>query len=134
MRHIWLADFRAFMLGEMIGEAAMSKWTQHYILEGREIVPVEFLEWAEWFETNREARQLARDAREGVEVSTVFLGLDHSFSQEGPPIVFESMIFGGELDGEMQRYATYDEALAGHRELCARVDIADILAAEFIEV
>lgn len=32
---------------------------------------------------------------EGCEVSTVFLGLDHRFSDEGPPLVFESMAFWG---------------------------------------
>jgi hypothetical protein len=35
--------------------------------------------------------------REGVEVSTVFLGVDHNFFGVGGPILFETMIFGGDL-------------------------------------
>lgn len=33
---------------------------------------------------------------EGCEVSTVFLGLDHSWTPGGPPLVFETMVFGGQ--------------------------------------
>ena len=50
-------------------------------------------------------------------ISTVFLGLDHSFDVEGPPILFETMVFFsrlGALDIDMDRYATWAEAEAGH--------------------
>jgi hypothetical protein len=50
-----------------------------------------------------------------VKVSTVFLGLDHNYSLDGPPLLYETMIFGGEHDQYQERYATRDEALAGHR-------------------
>ena len=50
-------------------------------------------------------------------VSTVFLGLDHNFMGKGPPIVFESMVFGGPFNHEMWRYATWDEAVTGHERL-----------------
>lgn len=59
----------------------------------------------------------------GGHISTVWLGLDHSFSlQPRRPIIFETMIFkpGGEFGRtsvEMERYATEEEALAGHRRL-----------------
>ena len=53
----------------------------------------------------------------GIHVSTVFLGLDHSFG-EGPPLVFETMIFGGELDQYQERYSTYQQAEAGHLKAC----------------
>lgn len=47
-------------------------------------------------------------------VSTVWLGLDHSWSG-GPPLIFETMIFGGPLDQDyQQRYSTVEEARAGH--------------------
>lgn len=54
-------------------------------------------------------------------VSTIFLGLDHSFSDDGPPVLFESMIFGGPLSGEQRRYTSRADALAGHADLCAWV-------------
>ena len=55
-----------------------------------------------------------------VHVSTVWLGLDHSYDG-GPPLIFETMVFGGGLDLEMERYSTEAEALAGHAAMCARV-------------
>lgn len=51
-----------------------------------------------------------------VNVSTVFLRLDHNFFGEGPPILFETMIFGGPLDGYQLRYATWEEAEEGHEK------------------
>lgn len=58
---------------------------------------------------------------DGIQVSTVFLGLDHSMHLSGPPILFETLIIGGPLDGEQRRYATWDEAERGHAEAVARV-------------
>lgn len=48
-------------------------------------------------------------------VSTVFLGIDYSFGQ-GPPVLFEMMVFGPENDkGEVQlRCCTWDEAKELH--------------------
>lgn len=55
------------------------------------------------------------------DVSTVWLGVDHSFS-DGPPIIFETMVFGsGDGDQYMQRYATEEAARAGHAETVAIV-------------
>jgi len=55
-------------------------------------------------------------------VSTVWLGLDHSFGS-GPPLIFETMVFQnrsdmGDLDCE--RYSTEAEAIAGHERMCAK--------------
>ncbi len=50
-------------------------------------------------------------------VSTVWLGLDHSFDGKGPPIIFETMIFGGPINGYQWRYSTKEEALAGHKKV-----------------
>ena len=49
------------------------------------------------------------------DVSTVFLGIDHRIYGKGPPVLFETMIFGGPLDGEQWRYASYDDAMTGHQ-------------------
>jgi hypothetical protein len=69
--------------------------------------------WARWFEsTDRHVRQTIQG---DVTVSTVFLGLDHSFSGHGPPVLFETMAFGVEgLEHDQERYCTWDEAEAGH--------------------
>jgi hypothetical protein len=49
----------------------------------------------------------------GVNVSTVFLAIDHSFNG-GTPVLFETMIFGGEHDGYQERYTSFEEAVKGH--------------------
>ena len=53
----------------------------------------------------------------------VFLGLDHQYG-EGPPVLFETMVFGGELDQEQVRYHTWEEAAAGHAAMVERVKAA----------
>jgi hypothetical protein len=62
-----------------------------YILVGQTAVPCEeLMEWAEWFETAD--RRVFETFVGAYRVSTVFLGLDHSFGH-GPPVLFETMIF-----------------------------------------
>ena len=63
----------------------------------------------------------------GIDVSTVFLGIDHSFMEGGPPLLFETMIFGGERDGEQMRYATKSEAIAGHNQAVSEAIGAHVL-------
>jgi hypothetical protein len=56
-----------------------------------------------------------------VWVSTVFLSMDHGFSDEGPPIVFETLVFGlppdHPLRDYMRRYSTAADARRGHAEI-----------------
>lgn len=75
--------------------------------------PLTIWEWAEKFE-DTEARVVGYDEVGEAHVSTVWLGLDHAFFG-GPPLIFETMIFGGEHDMEQWRYSTEEEALAGHQ-------------------
>jgi len=83
-----------------------------YILDGHEAKPVDLMEWVQWFETAN--RQVAKTAiNDDVKVSTVFLGLDHSFG-DGPPLLFETMIFGGEHDQYQERFETWEQAEVGH--------------------
>jgi hypothetical protein len=90
----------------------------HYILDAEHhAVEVSFIEWAMWFEdiTNRLINYTQITSQ--IEVSTVFLGLDHRFHGQGPPILFETMIFAAglpDLDQYQCRYSSYDDAQAGH--------------------
>ena len=101
-----------------------------YVLRGREVVrlpdgPGSSLEWARAFEAgNRRVAETFVDLPGGdgekLRVSTVFLGIDHNFRDAGPPILFETMVFG--LSDDMQdRCATYDEAEAMHARVVAEV-------------
>lgn len=79
------------------------------------------LVWAESFE-NEDRRVEYSDIGDYI-VSTVFLGLDHSFG--GRPQWFETMVFGPEgsddHDDHMRRYETEKEARAGHEEVILEV-------------
>ncbi|MFQ5741970.1 MAG: hypothetical protein ACE5HV_00095 [Acidobacteriota bacterium] len=80
--------------------------TDKYILDGRtSILEPDLIKWAEWFEANRGACRVARDEIGEAVVSTIFLGMDHQLG-DGPSILFETLVFGGSLDGEGERYST----------------------------
>ena len=98
-----------------------------YILDGTQPVPcADLLTWRRWFETADRTvakTQVAPD----VEVRTVFLGVDQSW-HGGPPLLFETSVFGGPLDGETECYSTWSQAEEGHASLCAEVQAALALA------
>lgn len=94
--------------------------TGRYILEGTTPVPCDdLMEWARWMETAK--RHVSDETYCDVRVSTVFLGLDHNFDGKGPPVLFETLVFGGELNDEMDRCSTYEEAIAQHIRMFKRV-------------
>jgi hypothetical protein len=58
---------------------------------------------------------------EDLRISTVFLGVNYAYSPNEPPLLFETMVFGGEHDLFQERYRTWDEAVEGHAraiEMC----------------
>ena len=68
----------------------------------------------------RDYRTVGREKlQDGTIVSTVWLGIDHSFGG-GTPILFETMVFDplGE-SVESRRYCTEAEALEGHAQAVA---------------
>jgi len=94
-----------------------------YILDGEKAVPEpDLLKWATWYQTAD--RRVANNKIGEVRVSTVFLAVDHSFG-EGPPQLFETLVFDGPLSDEMDRYATWAEAVAGHAKMVERVRAAE---------
>jgi hypothetical protein len=97
----------------------MSKW---YILDNNhKPVHKPVLESAKWMEDNPNRKVVGYDELtdlngDEVRVSTVFLGLDHGWSGS-KPILWETMIFGGENDQAYQeRYASYEQAIEGHQK------------------
>lgn len=93
----------------------------YFVLDGHKVRATrDMLEWARMFEDHA-ARTVAKSEIGGVEVSTVFLGLDHNFSGDGPPKLFETMIFqskSDELDGWCQRCSTWEQAEQQHDAAC----------------
>jgi hypothetical protein len=78
--------------------------------------------WNRWFESAD--RRVAVDTIGESRISTVFLGIDHSF-HGGPPILWETMIFGGPLDCEQDRCSgSRQDALAMHARMIDTLNLA----------
>lgn len=90
-----------------------------YILKGKApILCEDLIEWGKWLQNADRNVKLTQIGK--LKVSTVFLGLDHQFG-DGSPLLFETMVFGGKMDGEMDRYSTWEEAESGHKKMVALV-------------
>jgi hypothetical protein len=112
------------MVEPEIDEGMEALASRYYTLEGDTVKPIEghdmpaFIKWAQWFETAD--RIIDKSMIKGVAVSTVFLGVDHNFNG-GAPILFETMIFGGVLDGYQSRCRTKIAALEMHAYAVTKV-------------
>ncbi len=93
-----------------------------YILDGKKktVECKDLMAWAKWFEENNNKRHVADEYIGDVRVSTVFLGIDHSFGG-GTPLLFETMVFGGQLDEAQERCSTWEQAEVMHSDMVARV-------------
>jgi hypothetical protein len=100
----------------------MSDW---YVREADGAVrgPMSTEAYSRWItangDTHQAQRQVCDDDVDGRRVSTVFLALDHNHFADGPPLIFETMIFGGEYDQHQWRYSTVKQAREGHRQVVA---------------
>ncbi len=96
---------------------------RYYILDGRKPVPADLQTWSEWMcETER---HVAQDEIEGARISTVFLGLDHNPYFSGPPLLYETMVFGGVCNDAIERCSTWEQAEAMHGRTCDLVRAAE---------
>lgn len=85
----------------------------YYKLVGKEFQPISIMEWIDSYGVN----PICRWSNGKVYVSTVFLGMDHGIPSDPlRPVLFETLVMGGILDGSMGRYPTYDLAIKGHKE------------------
>jgi hypothetical protein len=93
----------------------------YYSRDGR---PISFEEVLELVKSDRDRRVAETTLPDGTWVSTVWLTLDHRMSGEGgPPLIFETMVFVNAQSLEsldMERYATEEQALAGHVAMVAK--------------
>lgn len=95
---------------------------RQYILDENKnpVLEPDLLKWGTWMAAISK-RRVAFDKIDGVEVSTVFLGLDHSFGA-GPPVLWETMVFGGIFDQKQDRCSGgWKDAEAMHARMVDRV-------------
>lgn len=92
------------------------KW---YILNEKNIIiPASLYEFNQWCIGNQmqDRRIIGQYTnRQGVKISTTFLGLDHSVSSYATvPVLFETLVIGGSMHGRLSRTHTYKEAVDTH--------------------
>lgn len=106
-----------------------------YKLIGKLAVPCSSLmEWAIWLEGAGPDRIVRQQMVGPLRVSTVFLGLDHNFAAEGDPLLFETMIFGIDLDDSYQtRCSTWAQAELMHEVAVAEARARYERALEMLE-
>ncbi len=96
-----------------------------YILNGHEPVREENVAiWAAFFQ-DIDRRRVAFskiDSVDEIVVSTVFLASDHNFGGEGPPILFETLVDGGDTDGEIRRCSTWEQAEQQHKDVVKEIE------------
>lgn len=102
----------------MRGDMDIMDTRVYYMFKDGEVIETKDLyEWSTWYEKSGENRVIARTSRgeddTWIHISTVFLGLDHSWG-EGPPLLFETLVSNPMGEEDMLRYVTLEEAVAGH--------------------
>lgn len=91
-----------------------------FILDGKTPKEVGFQEYMEWVAAEPDRKVAYTEFPDiDVEVSTVFLFGSSHFPRfmKQPPMLFETMVFGGNHDGWTEKYSTWDEAEKGHESV-----------------
>jgi hypothetical protein len=91
-----------------------------------------------------EYRRVAFDRYGDFDVSTIWLGIDHNWSREGDPVIFETMIFvrspdaGEDIDTRTsvycRRYTNEQEALEGHKEALESLKTPHIIESQLTPI
>jgi hypothetical protein len=95
----------------------------YYKLEGQTPVAVEsFMEWSLWI-MSASTTVMINELKDSI-ISTRFVGIDlnpGSSNSNSQPMVFETLVMGGALDGKKNFYPAWDEAIQGHLKICTQV-------------
>jgi len=100
---------------------------RYFILRGGEVIEEpDYQKWSAWFDSAFKEIELIAESRLGSStISTRFLALDMTLSPDSPPQVFETRVKGGWLDNQWERFASLEEATAGHESWIRRVRRTD---------
>ena len=77
--------------------------------------------WGKWSRRLENRRVAYSEINSEMHVSTVFIGIDHRHYGDGPPILFETMVFENGEGTDTYRYASWDDAKTGHDALVRRL-------------
>lgn len=93
---------------------------QHYDKDGE---PIDLTTWSDLsneltYKRVAHSRVASADRSQTFSVSTIWLGTNHDSFGGGPPLIFETMVFGnGPLDLMQRQYSTEDAARQGHEDV-----------------
>ena len=108
----------------------MRDFLQYYKLDDdKNVVPIDRDSAAARSMWDMDKRRVAEETVGDYWVSTVFLPMDHGYGQDGPPVVFETMVFpaGAKtgkdkmLDRYEERCCTWAEAQEMHKRVVQMV-------------
>lgn len=95
-------------------------WCGTYLLdENKNAIPCTTEKWSEQREemSKNNTKHVAEETIGDYWVSTVWLGLDHQWLDDGPPLIYETMVFDTDHhEIYCSRSSTWFEAEEGHRE------------------
>jgi hypothetical protein len=93
---------------------------RYYILKDKKpVIENDLLTWGRWIEDPKNQVVVYTEINNDLCVSTVFLGTDHNFAGQEEPILFETMIFGGDYDNRQWRYYSWEKAEEHHNLIVA---------------
>lgn len=101
----------------------MTEWPWPSVWFDKAGNPLNVMEYARLHE-DPDYYLIGRTDVDQAQVSTVWIGINMNYSNDGPPIIFETMIFGGPLADYTWRYVTEDDARAGHAHAVALAEAA----------
>lgn len=87
--------------------------------EDNKAIPCSLLEWSDYIKSPVLSRIVKQEQILDHMVSTVFLGINHNFFDDGKsPHIFETMIFPKETLSDIycERYSTWEQAEKGHQK------------------
>jgi hypothetical protein len=86
----------------------------YYLLEkNHKLIKTDLITWIKFFKNFD--RIVKQEDIGNTKISTVFLGIDHNFGK-GKPLLFETIIFGGEHDQYQDRCSTWEQAEKMHQK------------------
>lgn len=77
-------------------------------------------EWIALYQVPSYKRIANTELDDGKVISTMWIGLNHSFSDKSKPLIFETMVFSSSEnwgDMDCNRYSTLDDAIKGHEAM-----------------
>jgi len=97
----------------------MTEYHHHYYLhEDKSITPCSLAEWSEQRQemSRKRTKHVNDEMVDGKRVSTVWIGMNHSF-KNGKPHILKTMVFSEKGDDiYCRRYSTWNEAVEGHKK------------------